>query len=99
MKVAVKILNPVRKKLKTIFISVTDLNACAISYSGSTQQMTANKQHFATFEKFPIPQPVEVANKKHIHAYSYGSVNVEVCEIFEVCDVRNGCLCKRTGWL
>lgn len=61
--------------VNTDFVSIDSW----ISDSGATNHMTANKQHFATFEKFPIPQPVETANKSCIFAYGSGSVNVDVC--------------------
>ena len=60
--------------VNTNFVSNDDW----ISDSGATNHMTANKQHFATYEKFPIPQPIETANKSCILAYGCGSVNVEV---------------------
>lgn len=49
-----------------------------ISDSGTTHHMTANKQHFATFEQFPIPQRVQTAGNEVISAYGSGRVDIEV---------------------
>lgn len=49
-----------------------------ISDSGTTHHISANKQHFAIFEKFPIPQRIQTAGNEYILAYGSGSVNVEV---------------------
>lgn len=60
--------------VKTNFVSADSW----ISDSGTTHHMTANKQYFATFEKFSIPQHIETAGKECILAYGSGKVNVDV---------------------
>jgi hypothetical protein len=50
-----------------------------ISDSGTTNHISANKQHFATFEKFPIPQRIQTAGDGFILAYGSGSINIDVC--------------------
>uniref|UniRef100_A0ABD2WYY7 Integrase catalytic domain-containing protein n=1 Tax=Trichogramma kaykai TaxID=54128 RepID=A0ABD2WYY7_9HYME len=49
-----------------------------ISDSGATHHMTANRQHFSSYEPFPIPQPVEIANNSCIHAHGCGNIDIEV---------------------
>uniref|UniRef100_A0ABD2WT57 Integrase catalytic domain-containing protein n=1 Tax=Trichogramma kaykai TaxID=54128 RepID=A0ABD2WT57_9HYME len=49
-----------------------------ISDSGATNHMSANRQHFATYAPFPIPQRVETANMNIILAYGCGNVDVQV---------------------
>ncbi|XP_011859843.1 PREDICTED: uncharacterized protein LOC105557263, partial [Vollenhovia emeryi] len=49
-----------------------------ISDSGTTHHMSTNKQYFATFEKFPIPQRVQTAGKEYILAYGSGRIDVEM---------------------
>lgn len=49
-----------------------------ISDSGTTHHISANKQHFATFEKFPIPQRIQTAGGHFILAYGSGRVEVDV---------------------
>ncbi|KAL7286323.1 hypothetical protein TKK_0019281 [Trichogramma kaykai] len=43
-----------------------------ISDSGATNHMSANRQHFATYASFPIPQRVETTNMNIILAYGCG---------------------------
>ncbi|GLV46509.1 hypothetical protein CBL_20834 [Carabus blaptoides fortunei] len=49
-----------------------------ISDSDATHHMTANKQYFVTFEKFPIPQRIQTTGNECIFAYGSGSINVDV---------------------
>lgn len=49
-----------------------------ISDSGTTHYISVNKQYFATFEKFPIPQGVQTADKEYILAYGSGRIDVEM---------------------
>lgn len=49
-----------------------------ISDSGTTHHISANKQHFVTFDKFPTPQRIQTAGKDFILAYGSGKISVDV---------------------
>lgn len=46
--------------------------------SGASHHMTANKQYFETYDHFPVPIEISLADKSKIYAYGSGRINIEV---------------------